>query len=290
MMSQRVRHFLFFKNVGGFIMRNFKNNMFCFILIFSLMVLSFGCDQNNSLFEAKTVNEEETIELMVSAAASLTEAMEGIKTVYGEERPNVNITYNLASSGSLQHQIEQGAEVDVFLSASTKQMDKLSEQELILEDSKKNFLENKIVLIEPIDSSRVIDFESLKTVEISKIGLGEPASVPVGQYADEVLKNLNIFDEIKDKVVYGKNVEEVLAWVETRNVDAGIVYQTDANVSSKIKVVVEAPEGTHKPIYYPAAIIKDCKNLVAAKEFIEFIYSDKAKPIFEKYGFVFIAK
>ncbi len=234
--------------------------------------------------------EEAKVALTVSAAASLKDAMGEIKTEYEKEKQNVTVTYNFGASGSLQQQIEQGAGVDVFVSAAVKQMDALKEKGLILEDTRKDFLENKIVLIVPKDSSSVADFKDLSSDKVKKIGLGEPKSVPVGQYAEEVLKKLNLLDSIKAKVVYGKDVKEVLTWVETGNADAGIVYETDAKVSDKVKVVAKAPEGSHQPVYYPAAVIKDSKNVDAAKDYVNFLYSEKAKPIFEKYGFVFMVK
>lgn len=231
------------------------------------------------------------IELTVSAAASLKDVMEEIKTAYIKENPNVTITYNFGSSGSLQQQIEQGANVDVFISAATKQMDTLKDKGLIIEDTRKNFLENKIVLVIPKDSSAISGFADLATDKAEKIGLGEPKSVPVGQYAEELLTKLDLLDSLKEeeKVVYGKDVKEVLTWVETGNADAGIVYKTDALVSDKVKVVAEAPEGSTKPVYYPAAVIGASRNADAASNFTSFLYSSTAKPIFEKAGFVFMA-
>lgn len=245
-----------------------------------------GSTAQDSAGEAQA--EAEPVALTVSAAASLKDAMEEIKTAYTKGKPNVTITYNFGSSGSLQQQIEQGAEVDVFLSAATKQMDALKDKGLIMEDTMKNFLENKIVLVVPADSTGVSGFKDLSADKVKKIGLGEPKSVPVGQYAEEVLTKLNILDSIKDKVVYGKDVKEVLTWVETGNADAGIVYETDAKISGKVKIAERAPEGSTSPVYYPAAVIKATKNADEAKAFVNYLYGSEAKPVFEKYGFVFI--
>jgi len=229
-----------------------------------------------------------SVELTISAAASLKDVMEEIKEVYEKENSNITLTFNFGSSGSLQKQIEQGAEVDVFISAATKQMDELEDKGLIIEDTRRNFLENKTVLIVPLDSSGINDFNDLLQDKVKKIGIGEPKSVPAGQYSEQVLTNLDIIDSLKSKFVYAKDVKEVLLWVETGNVDAGMVYETDAKVSDKVKVVARAPEGSHKPVYYPAAVIMESKNQRAAKDFVNFLYSSKAKPIFEKYGFIFI--
>lgn len=253
-------------------------------LIILYIALSAACGQT----AANTSSEP--VELTVSAAASLKDAMEEIKTAYSEEKPDVTLSINFGSSGSLQQQIEQGAEVDVFVSAATKQMDELEGKGLILEETRRDFLENKIVLVVPADSSEVADFKDLSADEVEQVGLGEPGSVPVGQYAEELLTGLGILDSIKSKVVYGRDVKEVLAWVETGNADAGIVYETDAIVSDKVKIVARAPEGSHQPVYYPAAVIKASRNADAAKEFVDFLYGGAAKTIFEKFGFAFMAE
>jgi len=233
---------------------------------------------------------ESEVSLTISAAASLKGAMEEVKAAYAEEKPNVILTCNFGSSGSLQQQIEQGAEVDVFFSAAAKQMDALQEKGLIVEDTRKNILENKIVLIVPKDVTSVTDFNDLTSDNVKKIALGETKSVPVGQYSEEVLKKLNLMDTIESKVVFGKDVKEVLTWVETGNADAGMVYETDSITSEKVRVVAYAPEGSHKPVVYPAAVIKDSKNIDASKNFMSFLCSEKAKSIFEKYGFAFIIR
>jgi len=233
---------------------------------------------------------EPEVSLTISAAASLKGAMEEVKAAYAEEKPNVILTCNFGSSGSLQQQIEQGAEVDVFFSAAAKQMDALQEKGLIVEDTRKNILENKIVLIVPKDVTSVTDFNDLTSDNVKKIALGETKSVPVGQYSEEVLKKLNLMDTIESKVVFGKDVKEVLTWVETGNADAGMVYETDSITSEKVRVVAYAPEGSHKPVVYPAAVIKDSKNIDASKNFMSFLCSEKSKLIFEKYGFAFIIK
>lgn len=277
-------------------MRGLKR-IVCFSLAIGL--LSFvGCGQkstdtkaaSSATATATATAETKPVALTISAAASLKDAMEEIKAAYQKEKPNVTITYNYGASGSLQQQIEQGAEVDVFLSAATKQMDALKDKGLLLDDTRKDFLENKIVLVVPKASTAVTDFKDLTSDKIKQVALGEPKSVPVGQYAEEMLKKLNLLDSIKSKVVYGKDVKEVLTWVETGSADAGIVYETDAKVSDKVKVVAKAPDGYTSPVYYPAAVIKASKNQDAAKDFVNYIYSSKAKPVFEKYGFAFLIK
>ncbi|OPX42395.1 molybdate-binding periplasmic protein precursor [Ruminiclostridium hungatei] len=230
------------------------------------------------------------VELLVSAAASLKDSLAEIKTLYEGKNTNVKLTFTFGSSGALQQQIENGAQVDVFVSAATKQMDALKDKGLLLDETRREFLQNDVVLIVPKDSAAVTDFKDLTSDKVKHIGLGEPKGVPVGQYAEEVLTKLGLLDKIKDKVVYGNDVKEVLTWVETGNADAGIVYSTDAKISDKVKVAASAPKDSHKAVLYPAAVIKDSKNAEAAKAFTEFLYSKEAKPVFEKYGFIFIDK
>ena len=261
-------------------MKHIQKRLFISLVI-TILLFSTAC--------GKVVPEPE-VSLTISAAASLKGAMEEVKAAYAEEKPNVILTCNFGSSGSLQQQIEQGAEVDVFFSAAAKQMDALQEKGLIVEDTRKNILENKIVLIVPKDVTSVTDFNDLTSDNVKKIALGETKSVPVGQYSEEVLKKLNLMDTIESKVVFGKDVKEVLTWVETGNADAGMVYETDSITSEKVRVVAYAPEGSHKPVVYPAAVIKDSKNIDASKNFISFLCSEKAKSIFERYGFAFIIK
>ncbi|MBQ7492903.1 MAG: molybdate ABC transporter substrate-binding protein, partial [Selenomonadaceae bacterium] len=145
---------------------------------------------------------------------------------------------------------------------------------------------NEVVLIVPIDSDKNIsDFNDAATAKVEKIALGEPKGVPVGQYSEEIFSALNILDAVKAKAVYGSDVRQVLAWTESGEVDCGVVYATDAAISDKVKVICAAPDGTHKPVIYPAAAIKSSKNLDAAKKFLDFTGSDAAKKVFVKYGF-----
>ena len=163
-------------------------------------------------------------------------------------------------------------------------MNTIESKDLILKDTRKDILINDIVLIAP-NNTTITSFNDLTTYKAKQIALGEPKSVPAGQYAEEVFTKLGILGKIKTKAVYAKDVKEVLTWVETGNVDAGVVYATDAKVSNKVKVVATAPSDSHKSVVYPASVIKSSKNGDAAKDFMNFLISDKAKATFEKYGF-----
>lgn len=254
------------------------------ILVLAMLFSVIGCSKKDDSASKEQANEPE-VTITVSAAASLKDAMTELQTLYKKEKSNVAITYNFGSSGSLQQQIEQGAPADIFMSAAQKQMTALTEKDLILKDSKKDLLENKVVLITAKDNTNIKDFSDLTSDSVKKVALGETKSVPVGQYSEEALKKLGIFDKIQGKTVYAKDVKEVLAWVETGNADVGMVYATDAKVSDKVKVVKEAEEGSYTKAIYPVAVLKDSKNLDAAKAFVDFISSDSGKAIFEKYGF-----
>jgi molybdate transport system substrate-binding protein len=211
--------------------------------------------------------------------------MQEIKTIYQNGNPNINITYNFASSGALQQQIEQGAPVDVFFSAAAKQMDALQQKNLLVPDTRRTLLTNRLVLITPKNAPALTSFRNLAGSQVKRIAIGEPRSVPAGQYAQELLTNLKLFDSLKSKLVYGNNVRQVLTYVETGNVGAGIVYTTDAKESNSVRVGATAPSNLHSPIVYPVAALKDSRNVAAARNFVQFLSSSQARAVFQKYGF-----
>jgi molybdate transport system substrate-binding protein len=261
-----------------------------FIVLISWIAVSFltvvGCNQLASTTPNNQTGNSQAV-LTVSAAASMQDAMKEVAKAYQEEQPNTKITYNFAGSGTLTQQIKQGAPVDVFISANEKFMDELDRQNLLIPETRKDLLQNEVVLIVPKKDNviNISNFQQLTNPNIKRFSIGEPESVPAGQYAKQVLSNLNIYEQVKSKTVFAKDVRQVLSYVELGNVDAGIVYATDAKISNKIKVVATAAYNTHKPIVYPVAAIKRSKNPELAKEFIQFLFSNSAKDIFEKYGF-----
>ncbi|MBN3951391.1 MAG: molybdate ABC transporter substrate-binding protein [Nostoc sp.] len=224
--------------------------------------------------------------ILVSAAASLKEALEEIKPLYQQSKSDVNISYNFGASGALQQQIEQGAPADIFISAGKKQMDALEEKGLLLTGSRTNLANNRLVLIVAQDVVGIASFYDLTDSKIKKIAIGEPRSVPAGQYGEQVLKKLKLYDRVKSKLVFANNVRQVLAAVESGNAEAGLVYATDAKISNKVKVVVAADDKFHSPIVYPVAIIKSSKNTSAAKEFVEFLSGSQVKAVLKKDGFI----
>lgn len=240
---------------------------------------------------AKTADGEtdsgEAAEILVAAAASLKNAYEDeLIPMFQEKYPNVTVKGTYDSSGKLQTQIEEGLEADVFMSAATKQMKALDEEGMIASDTITNLLENKIVLIVPAGSQS--GFEKFEDIEHAEtIALGDPASVPAGQYAQEALTSLGIWDKIQDKVSFGTNVTEVLNQVAASSADAGIVYATDAaSMADQVEVVAEAPEGSlAKKVIYPVAVVKESAHETEAKNFVEFLKSEEAMKVFEAYGF-----
>lgn len=225
-------------------------------------------------------------ELTVSAAVSLKDALDEIAQLYGTEKPSVALHFNLGGSGTLQRQIEQGAPVDVFISASPAEMDGLGAKGLLQHGTRENLVANRVVLIVPSGSTRVASFQDLAQPQVKLIAIGEPQTVPAGKYAQEVLTHLEMYDQLKPKFVLAKDVRQVLTYVETGNVDAGIVYVTDARSSQKVKVVATAPPNSHSPVTYPVAIIKASRNLSAAKEFEAFLEGARAQGVFQKFGFL----
>lgn len=236
--------------------------------------------------EAKADLGEQSI--LVAAAASLKNAYEDeLIPMFEEQYPGVTVEGTYDSSGKLQTQIEEGLEADVFMSAATKQMKALDEEGMIASDTITDLLENKIVLIVPTGSDSKIDsFE--KIGDAASIALGDPESVPAGQYAKEALTNLNVWDSIQDKVSFGTNVTEVLNQVAAASADAGIVYATDAaSKADQVTVVAEAPEGSlEKKVIYPVAVVKATAHEDAAKAFVDFLQTPEAIAVFESYGFV----
>ena len=236
--------------------------------------------------ETTAASGEET-EILVAAAASLKNAYEDkLIPMFEEANPGVTVKGTYDSSGKLQTQIEEGLDADVFMSAATKQMKALDEEGMIASDTITDLLENKIVLIVPAGNEKKLEkFEDIEKAD--SIALGDPASVPAGQYSEEALTNLGIWDKIQDKVSFGTNVTEVLNQVAAASADAGIVYATDAaSMADKVEVVAEAPEGSlSKKVIYPVAVVKGTAHEEVAKEFVAFLQTDKAITVFEEYGF-----
>jgi molybdate transport system substrate-binding protein len=228
------------------------------------------------------------VSLTVAAAASLTDVLKEVDSLYMQGKPNVTVTPIFGGSGALQQQIENsGPAIDVFISAAAQQMDNLQKEQLLLDGTRENLLGNKLVLIVPNDSTLgITDFKDLAGDKVKHVAIGDPKSVPAGQYAAMVFQEDKIADQVKAKEVEENDVRGVLSAVESGNADAGIVFITDAMTSTKVKVVANAPDDINAQIVYPVAVIKASKNADAAKAYVAFLSSDPAKAIFQKYGFI----
>jgi molybdate transport system substrate-binding protein len=234
---------------------------------------------------------QQSSSITVSAAISLKDALDELGPIFQVQQHRKNgsngtaVTYNYGSSGTLARQIEQGAPVDVFFSAAEKQMDELAAQSLIVADTRRDLVGNALVLIVPAQSTELHSFQDLTGAAVKTIALGETSTVPAGMYARQTLEHLGLFAAVEKKVVYAKDVRAVLTYVETGNAEAGLVYQTDANRSQKVRVVAIAPADSHDPILYPAAVLRDSKEKAAARAFLEFLQGPDARAVFQKYGF-----
>jgi molybdate transport system substrate-binding protein len=242
-------------------------------------------------FLAGCSSEKREVKLTVSAAASLTDAMEELVEAFESEESNIAISLNLASSGALQQQISQGAPVDIFLSAAEEPFDYLNKQGLLDKSHQELLLRNQLVLIKRKDSfSQFREFKDLLDEQVQEIAIGTPESVPAGIYAKQALEHVGIFHSLESKLVYAKDVRQVLQYVESGSVDFGFVYSTDVITAKQVEVERVVDEEWHDPIQYPIGILKDTKHKEEAVAFYNFLRSAKADTIFAKYGFTTVNK
>ena len=242
-----------------------------------------GSDSNSTDIDANLTGQE----VNLAAAASLKNAFdEKLIPMFQQKYPGVKVTPTYASSGDLQTQIENGLAADVFMSAANKQMNKLAEEGLVDNSTNLQFLENKVVLIVPADSNSTLkSFDDLKNVS-GNIAIGDPESVPAGQYAKEVLNNTGIWSDVESKLSLGTDVTAVLNQVAQGSAECGIVYATDAKSTDDVKVICEAPDSALKtPVIYPVAALKNSTDDDATKAFLNFLQTKEAKDVFVEYGF-----
>jgi molybdate transport system substrate-binding protein len=237
--------------------------------------------------EARTQSTS-THEITVSAAISLKNAFEETGKAFMQKNAGAKVVFNFGASGDLARQIEGGAPVDVFASAAQKDMDDIGKKDLIARNSRKDFAKNAVVLVKPAGSAIPLEsLQDLQRTEVKKVAIGNPKTVPAGRYAEEGLRHFNLWDPIKDKLIFGENVRQVLDYVARNEVDAGLVYSTDAIVRSKeVKVVLKLPDGSHKPVVYPIGVIKGTKEESLSKAFVDFVISAGGQSILSRYGFI----
>ena len=218
-------------------------------------------------------------ELLVSAAASLTNAFKDVGKQFEAANPGVKVVFNFAASGALLQQIDKGAPVDVFASADQKTMDQAREKNLILAETRKDFVSNGLVLIVPKDSKLAIKgVKDLSDTKIARIALGNPETVPAGRYTQEVLTKAGLWEALKPKFIYAENVRQALDYVGRGEVDAGFVFSTDA-IAAKDKVQVAAVAEGHQPIRYPVAVVAGTKKKELSQRFIDFLLGSEGQGI-----------
>ncbi|MCM3387055.1 molybdate ABC transporter substrate-binding protein [Ureibacillus chungkukjangi] len=250
----------------------------CFICLIAIMG---GCSQSSS------GKDDDSLVLTISAASSLKNVLEELRDEFKKKHQEIDIQFNFGASGSLSKQIEQGAPVDLFLSASNDKFEKLTDLGLIQESA--TFISNELVLITGKSGDVTLDkTEDLASIEVEKISIGTPSIVPAGAYAKQVLEHFNLWSKIENKIIYAKDVRQVLTYVETGNVEAGFVYKTDAISSERIQIIESVDDASHDLITYPIGILENTDSLSEAKQFYEFLQGEEAKEIWVEYGFTLI--
>lgn len=236
------------------------------------------------LFSGLTATAQ-AAELLVSGAASLTNAFNEVKDAFQKKYPDVKVNTNYAASNPLLKQMETGAPVDVFASADQMTMDRAASERLVDPATRKDFAQNDLVLIVPADGrADVKDVQSLTGDSVKKIAIGNPDSVPAGRYTKDTLTNAGLWEQLQGKYILANSVRQALDYVSRGEVDAGFVYRTDAlKAGNKVKIICNT-EG-HKPVLYPIAVGNTGKNHADAKKFVDFVVSQEGQAILKKYGF-----
>lgn len=226
-------------------------------------------------------------ELTLSVAVSLKDAVEELGRAFVAARPGVSLRYNLGASGDLQKQIEAGAPIDVFLSAAQRQMDELERQKLIVSSSRRAFARNVLTVIKPADSR--IDIAKpadLLDARVSRIVIGSPKTVPAGQYAEESLRALGLWERLAPKIVFAENVRQALDYVVRGEVDAGFVYTTDvATRAQGVKEAFRPPDDSYRPIVYPGAVLTASKQASLGQAFLDLLGGPQGRTVLNRFGF-----
>ncbi|CBE68201.1 MAG: molybdate ABC transporter substrate-binding protein [Candidatus Methylomirabilis oxygeniifera] len=227
-------------------------------------------------------------ELLVSAAISLKEPLQEIGALFEQRHPEVKVVFNWGASGALQQQIEHGAPVDLYISAASKQMDELEAKGLLLNETRHTLAANLLVLIR--SSGLRFDLASFKDLtksEIKLIAVGSPRTVPAGEYAQMVLTSLGLWDSLQPKLIFTENVRQALAYVVRGEVEAALVYATDAQrAGESVRVIAVAPEGSAPLARYPIAVIKTSQQPTVARAFVDLALSEGGQQILKAHGFL----
>ena len=226
-------------------------------------------------------------DIFVFAAASLTDALKEVAPAY-ESGSGDKLIFNFAGSNALARQIKEGAPADVFFSADEIQMDNLDKAGLIDSATREDLLSNTLVIVVPEDGPSELTPAALGDPALKRLALADPRSVPAGVYAREYLTKLGLWNAIEPKVVPTENVRGALSAVESGNVEAGIVYKTDAAISKSVKIAYEVVPAEGPRIVYPVAVVKDSRNAGASRRFVEYLKSEPALAVFRKFGFIIL--
>ncbi|QHE51301.1 molybdate ABC transporter substrate-binding protein [Pontibacillus sp. HMF3514] len=247
-----------------------------FILFILFVILLTSCNQRDP--------SSQQASLRISAASSLTTVMKEIKKQYEKKHPDQEITIQYASSGTLAHQLIQGAPSDIYISASEYWMDKVVQEGLIQQEDVFPLLKNRLILA--THQGKEIKISQLTNESIDQFAMGDPESVPAGAYAKQALEHAKVWETVKDKAVYGKNVRQVASYIQSQNVKAGFVYQSDVQALTNVQKSQVIPEEYHETITYPMGIINESKKDSSIKGFIKYLKGSEAKKVFQSYGFV----
>jgi len=251
-----------------------------------ILVIASGLSCSHSEPSGSNRDAQAGREITVSAAVSLRDAFRELSKQY-EERSGSKVNFNFGASGALQKQIESGAPVDVFASAGIPQMDALATRGLIAPETRRDFARNTLVLVVPADStSGITAFADLGGAKVKKLAIGNPKTVPVGQYAEQSLTRLGLWQGLGPRLILAEDVRQALDYVARGEVDAGVVYASDVQAAGgRVRTVATAPADSHDPILYPIAVVRASSRQDAARAFIEAVMSDDGRRILEKYGF-----
>jgi molybdate transport system substrate-binding protein len=222
----------------------------------------------------------------VQAGHGLMDALNTLKKIYAEQEPGVELQINFAAAGILQRQIEEGAPADLFLAPGKKQIDELAAKGLIIPKTRVELLGTELVLVVAREKKDTIKSFADLVQGAKSISIGVPETVPAGKYAQEALTNLKLWDKLEKRFIYGKSVRQVLAYVDSGDVDAGLVYSSDTVVMKDGFVAATAPKGSHSPIVFTMAALKGGKNQAATRKFMDFLKSPEASAIFLKNRFI----
>lgn len=247
------------------------------LIVTATMILS-ACGQPKESNKSK----QEKVTVTVSAAASLKDALSEIEKNFEKEHKNIDVKFNYGASGALAQQIKSGAPVDIFFSAAQDKVDALIKEKLIDAADSKTVIKNHLVVA---SQSEIKQLDALTNQDIKKIAIGNPDLVPAGAYGKEALENADIYTQIEERLVLAKDVRQVLTYVETQNVDAGIVYASDIKTSKKIKHTYKINDELHGDIVYPIAQIKSTKHPQESKKLFQYLQSNKSKVIYKSHGF-----